>query len=88
MTSPAARAAILVRVAAAATIAARQSWRVAVAHPSEATVRDALRRCVLAARTAHRAALANSGDAARELEDDARRLEAAAVELKHKLAAA
>ncbi len=84
-----ANAAILLRVARKTIDEARRAWR--RVGEGERSLRSAFRACVLAARSARRAAEAWASINARvtrQLLDDAKNIEAAATDLKAKLAAA
>lgn len=85
MTAPPS-AAIVRRAAATAILDARAAWKEARATPDEERVRDAFRRCVLAARLVRRAAGMLRGVAQRRWVKSAELIEATANDLKVQLA--
>lgn len=75
---------VLRSAAARALEDARKAWREAASSPSDVTVRDAMRSCLVAGRLLRRAAGAVPGEAA-SMREAARRLDVAAAELRDEL---
>jgi hypothetical protein len=76
---------ILRRVAAHTLRLARAAWKGAIAEPDEKHTREAFRSCVLASKALRSAARATPKEEARRMLSEAKRLDAAAEEMKARL---